>query len=268
MHIEEIINKIETPDANVAKLVQGRFDALIKPVGSLAKLETMTTRYASIIGKYDKEELNYPEKALLVFAGMEQADYIEKLMLGKTPINIMAESLGAKVFPLLIMSETKADAYEEGMALLGELVQSNGLDMIGIGCLAPVEDKMVATAMAGAILQAAALKKGIMLDGVATCRAALKAVELAPLAKEYCFAGHVSHEAGAEQQLQELELEAALRLNIPEGSGEGALVAFSLLQAGIKAYKEMETFEEAGVHIEMKEYSRKEEVKASHWKQL
>lgn len=268
MHIEEIINKIEAPDANIAKLVQGRFDALIKPVGSLAKLETITTRYASIMGKYAKEELNYPEKAILIFAGMEQADYIEKLMLGRTPLNIMAESVGAKVFPLLIMSETEADAYEEGMALLGELVQSNGLDFVGLGCLASAEDQMVATAMAGAILQAAALKKGVMLDGVTTCKAAQKAIKLAPLAKEYCFAGHVSAEAGAEEELQQLELEAALRLNIPEGSGEGALVAFSLLQAGIKAYKEMETFEEAGVHIEMKEYSRKEEVKASHWKQL
>lgn len=268
MHIEEIISKIEEPDFKTAKLVQGRFDALIKPVGSLAKLETMTTRYAAIIGKYDKEELNYPEKAILVWAGMDQAEYVEKLMLEQTPLNVIAAGVGAKVYPLLIMSENEADALEEGMTLVQELVQSNGLDFIGMGCLASAEDKMVSLAMTGAVLQAAALKKGVMLDGIATCKAALKAVEMAPLAKEYCFAGHVSGEAGAEEVLNELVLEAPLRLNIPEGAGEGAAMAFSVLQAGIKAYKEMETFEEAGVHIEVKEFSRKEEMKASHWKQL
>ena len=34
------------------------------------------------------------------------------------------------------------------------------------------------------------------------------------------------------------------------------------LDAGIKAYKEMETFAEAGVHVEVKEFSHAEEIKA------
>lgn len=268
MHIDEIINKVETTDAKVAKLVQGRFDALIKPVGSLAKLETMTTRYAAIVGKYLKEELEYPKAAVLVFADMEQVEYVSLLMEGKTPLNILAERENAKVYPLLIMSENLEDAREEGMTLLQELVQSNGLELVAVGCLAEPQNELVAAAMTGCVLQAAALKTAVILDGVATCKAAAEAIKLAPAVKDYCFAGHVANEPEAEEVLQELGLEAALRLNIPEGSGEGATVAISLLRAGIKAYKEMETFEEAGVHIEMKEYSRKEEMKASHWKQL
>ncbi len=39
MHIEEIIQKIVPGDAQCAKLAQARFDAVIKPVGSLALLE-------------------------------------------------------------------------------------------------------------------------------------------------------------------------------------------------------------------------------------
>ena len=38
MHIEEIIQKIVPADAQCAQLAQARFDALIKPVGSLAQL--------------------------------------------------------------------------------------------------------------------------------------------------------------------------------------------------------------------------------------
>ena len=78
---------------------------------------------------------------------------------------------------------------------------------------------------------------------------------------DYCFAGHVSAEENAEEVLNELGLVAPLRLNIPDGSGEGAAMCFTLFNAGIKAYKEMETFEEAGVHVEMKEFSLAEQVK-------
>ena len=42
MHIEEIIQKIVPADRGCMKLAQTRFDNLIKPVGSLAKLEEMT----------------------------------------------------------------------------------------------------------------------------------------------------------------------------------------------------------------------------------
>ena len=41
MHIEEIIQKIVPADRGCMKLTQTRFDNLIKPVGSLAKLEEM-----------------------------------------------------------------------------------------------------------------------------------------------------------------------------------------------------------------------------------
>ena len=58
-----------------------------------------------------------------------------------------------------------------------------------------------------------------------------------------------------------LGLEAPLRLNIPDGAGEGAALCFTLFDAGIKAYKEMETFEEASVHVEVKEFSLAEQNK-------
>ena len=133
--------------------------------------------------------------------------------------------------------------------------------------MADSNDAIVQAAMAGGMLQAAALKIPVVLDGVASCTAAAKAIQLASNVKEYLIAGHVSAEAGAEELLNELNLEAPLRLNIPDGAGEGATVCFSLFDAGIKSYKEMETFEEAGVHDEMKDFSRKEEKQGSHWKQ-
>ena len=227
----------------------------------LAKLEEMTSRYCGIKGIYEKEDLDYPKRDLLVWCGIEEAAQAEKIMHAKWPVNVLAAETGAKAVALLVTSEEEADALEEGAALVQELVHEKGLELLGFGCLSNPDNEMVRTAMAGALLQAAAMKVPVMLDGVAVCKAAKKAADMAPAVLDYCFAGHVSAEPGAEECLQELGLTAPLRLNIPDGAGEGAAVCFTLFNAGIKAYKEMETFEEAGVHAEMKEFSLAEQSK-------
>ena len=267
MHIEEIINKITPLNEDCMKLAQARFDALIKPVGSLAKLEQMVTHYAGIVGKYQKEELLAPRKSLLVWCSIEQVEAAEKIMRGQWPVNILGASVGADVHALVVVSENLTEALEEGASLVQELVSKEEYGMLGFGCLADSNDNIVQAAMAGGMLQAAAIKVPVMLDGAISCRAAVKAIQLGSNVKDYFMAGHVSLEEDAEAMLKELSLEAPLRLNIPDGAGEGATVAFSLFDAGIKAYREMETFEEAGVHDEMKDFSRKVEKNGSHWQQ-
>lgn len=261
MHIEEIVQKIVPADAACAKLAQARFDALIKPVGSLAQLEKMTSRYAGIIGAYDKEDVDYPKRDLLVWCDIAEAKQAEEIMHAKWPVNVLAAETGARTVALVVTSDNETDALEEGATLVQELINENGLGLIGFGCIANTDNEIVRAAMAGGILMAAAMKKAVMLDGVATCLAAKKAVAMASAVIDYCFAGHVSAEENAEEVLNELGLVAPLRLNIPDGSGEGAAMCFTLFNAGIKAYKEMETFEEAGVHVEMKEFSLAEQVK-------
>ena len=54
MDINNIIEQIKPIDRQKAAEAQNRFDNLIKPVGSLAKLEAMVSRYAGIIGSSDK----------------------------------------------------------------------------------------------------------------------------------------------------------------------------------------------------------------------
>ena len=261
MHIEEIIQKIGPTDKECAKLAQARFDALIKPVGSLAQLERMTAKYAGIVGKYNKHELEYPKRELLVWCGIDEAEQASKIMQAQWPVNVLAAETGAKTQALLVTAETEADALEEGATLVQESIHERGLGLLGFGCLASVDNDMVQAAMTGGILQAAAMGVGVLLDGVATLKAAQRAREFAPHVLDYCFAGHVSDEAGAEELLKELGLEAPLRLNIPDGAGEGAALCFTLFDAGIKAYKEMETFEEASVHVEVKEFSLAEQNK-------
>lgn len=279
MDINNIIEQINPIDRQKVDAAQNRFDNLIKPVGSLAKLEEMVARYAGIIGSADKKSVQYPKKALLLWSIDAQA--VTKAMQGELPVVLLAREAKAEVYPLLITAENLAEALEEGAILTKEYITCDKLQMLALGSpekysvpeqteaflqldgiefLQKLNDPVI-TAMAGAILQAAACKVPVMLDGIATCLAAIGACKLAPVVLEYCMAGHLSAEPGMEKLLNWLKLSAPLRLDINSGAGEGAVLAFTLFDAGIKAYNEMETFAEAGVHAEMEEFAHSVQVK-------
>ena len=77
--------------------------------------------------------------------------------------------------------------------------------------------------------------------------AALIAVGLAPAARDYLIASHRSVERGHEAALARLQLTPLLDLQLRLGEGTGACLGISLLQAAIKVYLQMATFDEAGV---------------------
>ncbi len=261
MHIEEIIQSIVPPSAECRRLAQKRFDELIKPVGSLALLEVNTSRYCGILGETDKNKLDYPRAALFVFADAGHMKRTERLLTGRDPLNVLAKTVGLQVQPLLVTCTAAADALNEGVALVQEVAAEEGLGLLAFGCLAPPSNEAVHSAMVGAVLAAASRKLPVILDGVAALEAARQAAALAPAALDYCFAAQVSGEEGCEELLQKLGLVPPLRLGISGGTGCGAALAVTVFNAGIKVYKEMETFEEAGVHTEVKEYSHAEQQK-------
>lgn len=280
MEIDVLAGTVQPVDKALIAKAQERFDNLIKPVGSLAKLEEMTTRYAAIYGSADKNDVKFPQKTLLLWtAGAVQA---AACMQEKEPVCVLAKNSGIGCRTFLVTAETTEEALLEGALLVKEAASLNAGQQVlafgsadsevpaysekvlaadGYNFLEELGSKTIA-AMAGGILQAAALKVPVMLDGAATCLAALAAVKYNANVKPYIFAGHVSAEAGMEALLAQLGLDAPLRLDIKICRGEGAVMALSLLDAGIKAYKEMETFAEAGVHVEVKEFSHAEEIKA------
>ena len=264
-------------DRNLIAKAQERFDNLIKPVGSLAKLEEMATRYAAIYGSADKNDVNYPQKSLLVWTAdpAQAAAYMQ----GGKQASVLATNAGINAQTFLVTAESIEEALLEGALLVKEAASlQSGQQVLAFGCADVVPEyqfngdadgyeflqqlgSMAIAAMAGGILQAAALKVPVMLDGAATVLAAIAAVKYNAAAKDYLFAGHVSAEPGMEDLLKTIGLTAPLRLDIKICRGEGAVLALSLLDAGLKAYKEMETFAEAGVHVEVKEFSHAEELK-------
>lgn len=102
-------------------------------------------------------------------------------------------------------------------------------------------------AMAGFLAQAAVRRTPVLLDGVVVTAAALVADRLAPGAKAWWQAGHLSTEPAHAVALQRLQMTPILDLGMRLGEGSGAAVALPVLRAAVATLASMATFGEANV---------------------
>lgn len=102
-------------------------------------------------------------------------------------------------------------------------------------------------AIAGFVLGAAAHRVPVILDGVIAGAAALAARALAPDCVDACVAGHRSAEPGHAIALDSLGLSPMVDLQLRLGEGTGAVLALPLVQAAVRALRDMATFDSAGV---------------------
>jgi nicotinate-nucleotide--dimethylbenzimidazole phosphoribosyltransferase len=104
--------------------------------------------------------------------------------------------------------------------------------------------------IAGLIIGAAAQRIPVIIDGFISTAGALIAYCIEPLTKDYMFAAHNSVEIGHRVMLEKLGLRPILDLDMRLGEGTGAALAMLMIEAGLKVYREMATFGDAGVSTE------------------
>jgi nicotinate-nucleotide--dimethylbenzimidazole phosphoribosyltransferase len=102
-------------------------------------------------------------------------------------------------------------------------------------------------AMTGFLAQAAVRRTPVLLDGVVVTAAALVADRLAPGARQWWQAGHLSTEPAHTLALQHLALEPIVDLGMRLGEGTGAAIALPVLRAAVATLASMATFGEAHV---------------------
>jgi len=101
--------------------------------------------------------------------------------------------------------------------------------------------------MVGALLQAAAERRVILVDGFIVSAAVLVAARLQPAVLQRCVFAHQSDESGHALMLQQLGGEPLLKLGLRLGEGSGAALAWPLLVSACRVMTEMASFESAGV---------------------
>ncbi|MFZ2724620.1 MAG: nicotinate-nucleotide--dimethylbenzimidazole phosphoribosyltransferase [Methylococcaceae bacterium] len=101
--------------------------------------------------------------------------------------------------------------------------------------------------MVGAYLQAAALKKIIIVDGFIATAALLVAYRLKPHVLDYCLFSHVSDELGHGLLLEELQAKPLLNLSLRLGEGSAIALVYPLIASALLFLRDMASFSEAGV---------------------
>ncbi len=101
--------------------------------------------------------------------------------------------------------------------------------------------------IAGLVIGAAMNRIPVVIDGFISTAGALIAYCIEPKTKDYMFAAHSSVEIGHKAMLEKIGLRPILDLDLRLGEGTGAALAMLLIEGGLKIYKEMATFGEAGV---------------------
>lgn len=138
----------------------------------------------------------------------------------------------------------KISVIEKGLALN----KPNPSDAIDV--LAKVGGAEIG-GIAGLVLGAAANRTPVVIDGFISTAGALIAYRMEPKARDYIFASHNSVEIGHKVMLEEMGLKPILDLGLRLGEGTGAALAMLMIEAGLKIYKEMATFGDAGVSSEI-----------------
>jgi nicotinate-nucleotide--dimethylbenzimidazole phosphoribosyltransferase len=105
--------------------------------------------------------------------------------------------------------------------------------------------------IAGLVLGAASNRIPVVIDGFISTAGALIAYTIEPAVKDYMFAAHNSVERGHRVMLETMGMTPILDLGLRLGEGTGAALAMLMIEAGLKIYKEMATFQEAGVSDEI-----------------
>ena len=101
--------------------------------------------------------------------------------------------------------------------------------------------------LAGFCAQAAVRRTPLLLDGMAVTAAALIAEHLAPGARLWWQAGHLSTEPAHALALAQLGLDPIVDLRMRLGEGTGAAVALPVLRAAVAALSSMASFASANV---------------------
>ncbi len=99
----------------------------------------------------------------------------------------------------------------------------------------------------GLVLGAAARRIPVVVDGFISTAGALAAVRMCPAVIDYLFFSHLSREQGHRIVMDKLNMRPVLDLDMRLGEGTGAALAMPVIEAAVKIYNEMATFDSAQV---------------------
>ncbi len=140
-----------------------------------------------------------------------------------------------------------ADALKQKIAVIERAIALNQPDAEDpLDGLAKVGGFEIA-AITGCVLGAAACRRPVVIDGLISSAGALLAHQLETAVADYIFCSHRSTEPGHAVFFERFGGAPLFDFSMRLGEGTGAALAISMLEAAVRLYSEMATFESAQV---------------------
>ncbi len=139
-----------------------------------------------------------------------------------------------------------AEGVARKIAVLRGVLQRHAEATEPLAALAAFGGFEIAT-LVGVVLQAAAERRVVVVDGFITSAAVLVAAKLRPHVLQRCVFAHRSGERGHALLLAHLHGEPLLDLGLRLGEGSGAALAWPLLVSACAILRDMASFSSAGV---------------------
>ena len=162
---------------------------------------------------------------------------------------LTAAITGAKVADVVgfgtgINQETK----QQKIAIIERALTNRGItsQTPPLSILAKVGGLEIAT-LAGVILEGAARRVPVLIDGFISSAAALAAAKLEPEVHPYLMIAHQSVEDGHRIVTDYLQIKPLLQLDLRLGEGTGAALAYPIVEAASRMMREMATFKDLGM---------------------
>ncbi|MES2609543.1 MAG: nicotinate-nucleotide--dimethylbenzimidazole phosphoribosyltransferase [Pseudomonadota bacterium] len=220
------------PRLLVRKVASGTADASAGPAMTAEQCQQAITNGMEVVR-------GLPGNALLLGEMGIANTSIASLLLARLAGLPLAEVTGAG-------TGLGAAGIERKRTVLQQALDVNVEATSPFGALAALGGYEVAT-LVGAVLQAAAERRVVVVDGFITSAAVLVASRLQPAVLQRCVFAHRSGERGHSLMLAQMQAEPLLDLGLRLGEGSGAALAWPLLQSACAVLAEMASFESAGV---------------------
>jgi nicotinate-nucleotide--dimethylbenzimidazole phosphoribosyltransferase len=230
----EFLDAAKTPRAGLlsAKVGNGTADSSIAPAMTAAQCQQAIANGMAIVK-------NLPGNAIL----------LGEMGIGNTSAaSLILSRLGGLDIADCTGAGTGLDAsgVDRKTVVLREVLEFHKSVTAPLDVLAAFGGFEMAT-MLGAVLQAAAERRVIVVDGFITTAVILVANALQPAVLQRCVFAHRSGERGHGLMLEQLNAKPLLDMGLRLGEGSGAALAWPLLVAACAVLRDMASFESAGV---------------------
>lgn len=258
----EMIRNFSQGGAAIAVIArQQQADFSVVNLGTVSELETLPGVISHSLGPGTN---NFVKQAAMsdeqlqkaMMAGAEQVlDHCQLFIGGEMGIgNTTAAAALASALLELPISETVGKGTgvsEEGLShkrnIVGQALQFHRSYLDSPLAILRRLGGFEIAALSGAFIAAAQRGIPVLVDGYITSVAALAACLLNPEVRTWMMFAHRSAEPGHRHVLESLAAKPLLDLGMRLGEGSGAGIALPIIQAALKLYREMATFNEAEV---------------------